>query len=194
MARLIAFTGPAGAGKSTAADALVEDGWVRVKFADPLKNMVRAFYRSCGIEDDAFIESRIEGAYKEEPDPFLKGRTPRHAMQTLGSEWGRDLIHPEIWIEAWRQRVLLMAHRDLDIVVDDCRFPNEADAVRNLGGRIVEITGRGKGLGKKHQSEAGIGEPDMRISNTGDLAQFQHDIVYVFSRSDFPEPEPDETA
>lgn len=194
MTRLIAFCGPAGAGKSTAADALVEDGWVRVKFADPLKNMVRAFYRSCGIEDNDFIESRIEGAYKEEPDPFLKGRTPRHAMQTLGSEWGRDLIHPELWIEAWRQRVLQMADRGLDVVVDDCRFPNEADAVRRLGGRIVEITGRGKGLGKKHQSELGIGEPDMRISNTGQIDQFQHDIVYVFSRCDFPEPEPDKTA
>jgi hypothetical protein len=39
MSRLIAFTGPAGSGKSTAASALVEEGWVRVKFADQLKNM-----------------------------------------------------------------------------------------------------------------------------------------------------------
>ena len=191
MTRLIAFTGQAGAGKSTAADALVEDGWVRVKFADPLKNMMRSFYRSCGVEDDEFIEARIEGAYKEEPDPFLKGRTPRHAMQTLGTEWGRDCMHVGLWVDAWSQRVLLMAERGLDVVVDDCRFPNEADAVRKLGGKIVEITGRGKGIGKAHQSEAGVGEPDIRISNTGPLEQFQHDIVYVFSRSDFPEPEPE---
>lgn len=194
MGRLIAFTGVAGSGKSTAADALVDDGWVRVKFADPLKNMMRAFYTSCGIEDRDFIESRIEGAYKEEPDPFLKGRTPRHAMQTLGTEWGRNLIHPEIWIEAWQQRVLLMADRGLDIVVDDCRFPNEAAAIRRNGGKIVEIIGRGKGLGKKHVSELGIGEPDMAITNVTSLEQFQQDIVYVFSRCDFPEPEADETA
>jgi hypothetical protein len=194
MVRLIAFTGPAGAGKSTAADALVEDGWVKVKFADPLKNMMRAYYRSCGIEDAEFIESRIEGNFKEEPDPFLKGRTPRHAMQTLGTEWGRECMHPEIWIEAWRQRVLLMADRGLDIVVDDCRFPNEADAVRKIGGKIVEIVGRGKGLGKQHQSEMGIGEPDMKITNSTSIEQFQHDIVYIFSRSDFPEPEPESRA
>ncbi len=189
MSRLIAFTGKAGAGKSSAADALVEEGWVRVKFADPLKNMMRAFYKSCGLEDSAYIESRIEGAMKEEPDPFLKGRTPRHAMQTLGSEWGRDCVHQNLWVEAWSQKVMNMFDRELDVVVDDCRFPNEAAAVRALGGRIVEITGRDKGLGKAHQSEQGIGEPDMRINNLAALEQFQHDIVYIFSRNDFPEPE-----
>lgn len=189
MSRLIAFCGPAGAGKSTAADALVEEGWVRVKFADPLKNMMRAFYKSCGLEDSAYIESRIEGAMKEEPDPFLKGRTPRHAMQTLGSEWGRDCVHQNLWVEAWSQKVMNMFDRELDVVVDDCRFPNEAAAVRALGGRIVEITGRDKGLGKAHQSEQGTGEPDMRINNLAALEQFQHDIVYIFSRNDFPEPE-----
>lgn len=189
MSRLIAFTGLAGAGKSTAADALVEEGWVRVKFADPLKNMMRAFYRSCGLEDSAYIEARIEGTMKEEPDPFLKGRTPRHAMQTLGTEWGRDCVHQNLWVEAWSQKVMNMFDRDLDVVVDDCRFPNEAAAVRSLGGRIVEVTGRGKGLGKKHQSEHGIGEPDMKITNAGAIEQFQHDIVHIFSRSDFLEPE-----
>ena len=194
MGRLIAFTGPAGAGKSTAADALVEEGWVRVKFADPLKNMMRAFYTSCGLEDSAYIEARIEGAFKEEPDPFLKGRTPRHAMQTLGTEWGRECVHQNLWVEAWSQKVMNMFDRDLDVVVDDCRFPNEAAAVRALGGRVVEVIGRDKGLGKKHESEAGVGEPDMSITNALSLEQFQHDIVYVFSRNDFPEAEPDEIA
>jgi hypothetical protein len=195
MSRLIAFTGPAGSGKSTAADALVEEGWVRVKFADPLKNMMRAFYKSCGLEDSDYIEARIEGAFKEEPDPFLKGRTPRHAMQTLGTEWGRNAIHPNIWVEAWGQRVVNMFDRGLDVVVDDCRFPNEAHAVRCLGGEIVEIVGRDKGLGKKHQSENGVGEPDVTITNRVSLEQFQQDVVYVFSRIGFPDPsELDESA
>ena len=189
MGRLIAFTGAAGAGKSTAADALVEEGWVRVKFADPLKNMMRAFYKSCGLEDSAYIEARIEGAMKEEPDPFLKGRTPRHAMQTLGTEWGRDCVHRNLWVEAWSQKVMNMFDRELDVVVDDCRFENEALAVRALGGHIVEITGRDKGLGKGHASEQFRPEPHMRINNLAALEQFQHDIVYIFSRNDFPEPE-----
>jgi hypothetical protein len=192
VSRLIAFTGPAGSGKSTAADALVEEGWVRVKFADPLKNMMRAFYRSCGLEDGTYIEARIEGLMKEEPDPFLKGRTPRHAMQTLGTEWGRNTIHESVWVEAWCQKVINMFDRGLDVVVDDCRFPNEANAVRSLGGRIVEIIGRDKGLGKRHQSEAGVGEADMQITNITSREQFQQDIVYVFSRMDFPDLEPGE--
>jgi hypothetical protein len=156
--------------------------------------MLRAYYLACGLEDMDYIEARIEGDYKEEPCPFLKGRTPRHAMQTLGSDWGREMIHPEIWIEAWQQRTLGLLNRGLDVVIDDCRFENEAEAVRKLGGKIVEVTGRSKGLSKKHKSEAGIGEPDMSITNVTSLEQFQQDIVYVFSRCDFPEPEPDKTA
>jgi hypothetical protein len=182
MSRLIAFTGPIGCGKSTAAEALIEEGWVRVKFADPLKNMLRSFYASCGIEDSAFVEARIEGGMKEEPDPFLAGRTPRHAMQTLGTEWGRNLIAPDLWTMAWQQRVLSMASRELDVVVDDCRFANEAAAVRSLGGMVVRIDGRSSGAKAKHASEKFDFEADLNIPNMGDRDQFMAYVIHVFDR------------
>ncbi len=185
MSRLIAFTGPAGSGKSTAASALVEEGWVRVKFADPLKSMLRAFYASCGLEHNPYIEARIEGDMKEEPDPFLRGRTPRHAMQTLGTEWGRCQIAQDLWVAAWEQKVLSLFNRELDVVVDDCRFANEAEAVRRLGGKIVMLEGRSAGIGTGHASEALPFEPDMRVQNTTSLEQFLHDVVYIFDRIDF---------
>lgn len=182
MSRLIAFTGPIGCGKSTAAEALIEEGWVRVKFADPLKNMLRSFYASCGIEDPTFVEARIEGGMKEEPDPFLAGRTPRYAMQTLGTEWGRNLIAPDLWTLAWEQRVLNMASRDLDVVVDDCRFPNEAESVRSLGGMVVRIDGRSSGAKAKHASEKFDFEADVTVTNVRDRDAFMRDIIYVFDR------------
>jgi len=185
MSRLIAFTGPAGSGKSTAASALVEAGWVRVKFADPLKNMLRAFYASCGLEHNPYIEARIEGDMKEEPDPFLRGRTPRHAMQTLGTEWGRCQIAQDLWVAAWEQKVMSLFARGLDVVVDDCRFANEAEAVRRLGGKIVMLEGRSAGIGTGHSSEAMPFEPDMRVQNTAPLDQFLNAVVYVFDRTDF---------
>lgn len=180
--RLIAFTGPAGSGKSTAADALVEVGWTRVKFADPLKDMVRAFYRACGIDHPPYIEARIEGDLKEEPDPFLRGQTPRWAMQTLGTEWGRNLIAEDIWTEAFIQRAGSLMSRDVDVVVDDCRFENEAEAIARLGGRVVRILGRDGGLGMSHASERDQVACDMKIANTQSLAGFQRDIVHIFHR------------
>ena len=182
MSRLVAFTGPIGCGKSTAAEALIEEGWVRIKFADPLKDMLRAFYRACGIEDAQFIEARIEGSLKEEPDPFLRGRTPRHAMQTLGTEWGRNLIAPDIWTSAWEQRVHAMASRGLDVVVDDCRFANEAASVRRLGGMVVRIDGRAAPTNKKHASEAFDFEADLNVPNTSDRDAFIAYIIHFFDR------------
>ena len=182
MSRLVAFTGPIGCGKTTAAEALIEEGWVRIKFADPLKNMLRAFYAACGIEDPSYIEARIEGGLKEEPDPFLQGRTPRHAMQTLGTDWGRQLIAPDLWTRAWEQRVLAMASRELDVVVDDCRFENEAAAVRRLGGMVVRIDGRSAGAESKHASEKFAFKADLNIPNTGDRDAFIAYIIHVFDR------------
>lgn len=129
MARphIVALTGIAGAGKTSAAHYLVaQHGFVVEKFAGPLKDMLRAI----GLTED-----EIEGDLKHEPCDLLMNRTPRHAMQTLGTEWGRDQIDPNFWVNLWAARC---AQRRL-VVVDDCRFPNEAQAVYELGGRIIKI-------------------------------------------------------
>jgi hypothetical protein len=184
VTRLIAFTGPAGSGKTTAAEALMEQGWARVKFADPLKNMLRTFYMSCGIDDYGYIEARIEGDMKEEPCPFLRGRTPRHAMQTLGTEWGRSCIAPDVWVSAWRTRVAGLLNRGVDVVTDDCRFENEAEAVRALDGKVVRILGREKGIPGNHASEKLV-EPDMRIANASSMEGFLRDVVHIFHHTHY---------
>ncbi|WP_201271833.1 AAA family ATPase [Sinorhizobium meliloti] len=152
--RLVALTGAAGSGKSTATRYLVEHhGYTLVKFAGPLKDMCRAL----GLDD-----RQIEGDLKEVPCDILAGRTPRHAMQTLGTQWGRDCIAEDFWIRLWKMRAV--QHKR--VVVDDCRFPNEADAVRKLGGMIIKLEGRG-GIAGSHASEAGCGQHDAVVTNDG---------------------------
>ena len=180
IGRLVAFTGPAGAGKSTAADVLCGEGWVRVKFADPLKNMMRAFYWSCGLRNEDYIEARIEGDMKEEPDPFLCGRTPRKAMQTLGTEWGRQCLAENLWVNAWKEQAGQFLEMGMDVVTDDCRFENEAEMVRKLGGKVVQIIGRDKGLAPAHASEQFALTADMKIANASSLSGFTRDIVHIF--------------
>ena len=181
--RLIAFTGRAGSGKSTAADALRLHRWQCVKFATPLKSMLTEMYAYLDLSPEQ-IKERVEGSLKEVPDPCLGGQTPRHAMQTLGTEWGRDLIAKDIWIEAWRQRVFGFLSRGIDVVCDDCRFEDEAQAVRDLGGHVVEIRGR-KAKGKsKHSSENFGFAADMTIDNGADQSRFEQSILYIFHRTD----------
>lgn len=156
---IIGLTGLARSGKSTAANYLViEKKFVRVPFAAPIKRMLR----SLGLSDD-----EINGSLKEEPCDLLCGRSPRFAMQRLGTEWGRGLIHPDLWIELWRrdaERLILSGH---SVVADDCRFPNEANALKNLGGKIINIRNDSNSVSnvEAHSSENQSIEPDVRILN-----------------------------
>lgn len=159
--RLVALTGAAGSGKSTATRFLVErHGYTLVKFAGPLKAMCRAVGLS---------EEQIEGDLKEEPCEMLCGKTPRYLMQAMGTELGRNLIGENLWVNLWRSRALdIMAHSFGRVVVDDCRFPNEAEAVRQLGGMIIKLEGRG-GIAGQHASEAGCGQHDAVVTNDGGM-------------------------
>lgn len=162
--KLVALTGLAGCGKSTAADYLIRaHGFVRVKFSGPLKDMLRAI----GLTD-----RHIEGDLKEEPCALLCGQTPRYAMQTLGTEWGRDTIDPALWQHLWHERAADVLDQGGRVVVDDCRFPNEAGAVRALGGTVVLLEGRATGIAtSSHSSEAGAGEPDYTMSNASTVEE-----------------------
>lgn len=84
-----------------------------------------------------------------------EARTARHILQTLGTEFGRDL-DPDIWV---RQALLSAEHvlggrcydRTLGrgdgqaqnppeaVVVTDVRFRNEALAIKKLGGTVIRV-------------------------------------------------------
>lgn len=162
---IIGFCGPMGAGKTTAADYLLGQGFFRVKMAAPLKNMLKAI----GLTDQ-----HIEGNLKEEPCDLLCGKTPRFAMQTLGTEWGRDMIGESIWTNLWAIQTKRLIDAGVNVVVDDVRFPNELLALKSIGGVLVEIQRPGHERSTSHQSEEMQVTPDVVIKNDGDL-----DKLYV---------------
>jgi hypothetical protein len=181
MSNLVAFTGYAGAGKSTAAQTMVDAGWKRVKFADPLKAMMRAFYRDAGLSD-AMIERKIEGDLKEIPCHLLCGKTPRHAMRTLGTEWGRNAIHENLWVSLAEHKIKAAWADEIKVVIDDCRFENEAEMIRETGGTIVEVTGRVE-RSSDHPSEH-LPEPSFHLYNHGDIASLRLNVAYIFMWED----------
>lgn len=167
---VIAFSGLAGSGKSTAAEHLINrHGFTRVRFAGPLKAMMAAL----GLTPD-----EIEGHLKEQPCALLGGKTPRYAMQTIGTEWGRDIINRDLWIRAWRAAVDKLPP-GAPVVVDDCRFPNEADAVRAVGGVLVRIERAGAGAGGAagHSSEGqDLGVPVATIQNHHSVSALHQEL------------------
>lgn len=174
---IIAFAGFKGSGKSEAVSTLVHEfGFIDVKMAAPLKKMLRAMYRYCGL-DDSEIERRLEGDLKEVPDNWLVGQTPRHAMQQLGTEW-RNSIHPHLWIPMWEQRVKQLGTR---VTCSDIRFRHEIDALHRVGGKLVWIHRPGT-KSDGHESEQDISHlADLIIENTGTIDELRTKIMLLVS-------------
>lgn len=182
MATVYAFAGKRGSGKSTASQVLVDMGFVDIKFADPLKNMLRAMYETCGV-DSATVERKIEGDLKEVPCEWLGGNTPRYAMQTLGTEW-RNMLAKDLWSEMLVKRVESGAYGD-KIVCSDFRFPgHEEAALEKLGAYTYRITRPGgpDDEASRHASETGVDSLKVRatLHNTGtveDLREYVEGLV-----------------
>ena len=173
---LVAFTGLAGAGKSTASDVLVDNGWVRVKMAGPLKDMAKSFMVSCGV-DAGDISDYLEGQNKETCSVLFNGVSPRHIMQTLGSEWGRSCIDNNLWVDIARRNCIKLMSEGYDVVIDDVRFENECAMVRKIGGDVGGIVSRG-GINGGHVSENYV-EPDYIIKDDHTELTFKRRIEYV---------------
>ena len=156
MKNLIAIYSPVmGCGKSTAAQFLsFAYDFVPVGFAQPIKAMTRALLQSAGVEQEE-VNAYLAGHLKEKPVPFAPV-TCRMIMQTLGTEWGRQTIHEEIWVETLIERVdALLAGGD-SVVIDDMRFPNEYEALAEYGATFVRID-RPSALNREpHESEGGL--------------------------------------
>lgn len=61
--------------------------------------------------------------------------SPRIMLQLLGTEAGRNIIHPNIWVNS-----LFSSYSETsNWVITDCRFPNEADAIKNKGGKLIRL-------------------------------------------------------
>lgn len=164
---IIAFTGLAQSGKTTAANAFISRGYDRMSFAEPIKEMVQCL-TPC-VDKDA-------------RPPSLCGKSLREVYQTLGTDWGRKMVGEDIWINAGRARLeVLLGDVESDvirgIVIDDIRFDNEADLVRKMGGLVIEIT-RSSVPQMEHVSEAGISRDliDYTFANEGDITTLQDQV------------------
>lgn len=173
---IIGIAGPKRSGKDTLAAALADaTGLPRDSFAAPIREFVA---RSLGMTL-AELEER-----KEQPIDWLDGVTPRHMMQTVGTEWGRRTVHPDIWLRS------LFARLGGRGIVSDVRFPNEAEAILAHGGVVLRLSRPGTGEGDGHASEVPL-HPMLvthEICNDGtqqDLVQRALACIYAGPKGSF---------
>lgn len=138
---IIGICGFIGSGKDTVADYLQNfHEFRRESFASTLKDAVAAVFGW----DRIMLEGRTKEAreWREQVDPWWAERldmptlTPRWVLQYWGTEVCRKGFHDDIWIASLENK--LRNSKD-SVVISDCRFPNEIQAIKNQGGKIVWV-------------------------------------------------------
>lgn len=174
--KVIGLCGLAGSGKTQTALILAERGYRRLRFADTLKRMLRVLLYAAG-EDPQSAARYIDGDHKEQPHHAFGGHSSRYAMQTLGTEWGRKLIGADLWVDVTRAQIVRALGEGYRVVLDDLRFPNEAELIRSFeDGCVWQIKGRAAALaadGAIHISEALSVQPDQVLDNSKDLEHLE---------------------
>lgn len=159
-------------GKTTVATYLARHNYRRISFAEPLKEMAAALLQNLGYSPAAALY-RVHHE-KNARIPEI-GVTVRHLLQTLGTEWGRECLHPEVWLISWKHRAEKVLAAGHNVVVDDVRFLNEAELLRTLGGDLWRITRPGIAPVTTHSSEGGLDHYtfDFTIHNNVSLRTLQ---------------------
>lgn len=207
---IIGIAGKAATGKTTAAKQmlpLLDRETFIIPMAMVLRDEVDAFLRQVGAaesvplvygcQDDKVRVFYVDAAralnscdkwahfidaHSEIQDrPGLTAITVRRILQWWGTEYRRAQDH-DYWTKAWGRKV---EQYDLDkchILVDDVRFMNELNVIRQHGGILVKIERPGFDGANNHASETSLDDFsawDRVIQNDGTLEEFKNKLVLL---------------
>lgn len=184
---VVGVCGKARVGKDTFATYLADELNRRRKtravvrsFASPIKTMLAGMLLPLAGNDLSLMNRMLNGDYKEKKIDSI-GKSPRELLQTLGTEWGRDMVHKDIWMTVMLGTIMSFSSTDaakiqdnLFVIIPDVRFDNEAEMVDEL----IQIRRIGTKKVACHTSEGGI-RPDL-IQATIDN---DHDLGYLSDKA-----------
>lgn len=197
--RIFLITGYARAGKNTVAKCVVERvrtpmiGFPRffycheLSFAQPIYAMIRTLFVQAGL--NRLSDFEYYQTNKEKPIQLFGGKSLRYLLQTLGTEWGRTLINPTIWIDVLHSHINELPD-NATVVITDCRFKDEHQLTLdyfNDGEVALIYVERPNSLPQiQHASEQDIqilkSRADVIINNTGTIEELQEKIDRVLDK------------
>lgn len=139
---IVGIAGFIGSGKDTIADYLITfKGFRRMSYAGPLKDAISAIF---GWDRDLLEgNTKYSREWRDKIDPWwaerldIKHLTPRWVLQQWGTEVGRRAFHDDIWIASVENKLRTLQD---NIVISDCRFPNELNSIKRAGGITIRVS------------------------------------------------------
>lgn len=130
----------------------------------------------CSTEQEVYEYVKEKGWYwLENLKPTCETLTPRKILQMLGTEGGRDVIHPNIWVNATLGD---LTEKD-QVIITDARFPNEVEGIKRKKGIVVKIIRPSVVSTSKHPSETALNDYtnwDYVIVNDGSLEKLEDKV------------------
>lgn len=172
---LIGLAGNIGSGKTAAASMV--PGACALQWAD-------ALYRGLSAMLDVGEEVLRDRTNKERPVTVAGIEVvPRHLARTLGTEWGRDMIHPDLWVALTAERIACIAKNGRTVfAICGTRFWNEIGMIRAHGGEVWWIDRPETETGS-HLSDRTITRDncDRVIVNDGTVDQLRMRVESAFA-------------
>lgn len=184
---IIGLNGLAGSGKDTIADFLVENyNFKKVSFATILKHIIAIIFSWNREKLDGLTEQ--DRLWRETTDEWwssalnIPNFTPRYAMQNIGTNLFRHHFNENIWILSMQRKIeIFLQNNSSNIVITDCRFENEIEFVKKMGG-IVVLVKRDESRKAKmnHESERETDTHDATIYNNCSKDELYEEIKKLF--------------
>ena len=173
---LIGITGSAGSGKDSLADKIINkySGAIKIAFADPLKLACKELFQlSC---DQLYVRQE-----KEKIDPRWN-KSPRELFQIIGSDLLRDRFDEDIFIKSTREKIKKLSQEHKIIIVTDCRFENETQLIRDMGGIVIHLKRPNIKRINDHISEnpVKIMTGDIELVNNSTIDKLLEEIKIIF--------------
>jgi len=166
---LIGLVGKKGSGKDTFANVLKQkSGFITYAYATPLKEACQKLFL---LSDEQLHDQTLKETVDKRWD-----LSPRQIFQIIGTDFIRTHIDSDFWIKHFT--LWYKGKSTQNIIVTDCRFQNEIDTIKELGGMIFKIE-RNTSVEDNHISENGIDNLtniDIVIKNDSSLEDY-HKII-----------------
>lgn len=204
--KILGICGKKGVGKDTAAEILLDKGWARLSFADPLKDLCAATF---GIKPAKFYHPEFKDLKfpkplvlgKEHADNFIAAldqplyghaqshliydafegmeiHSARQLLQFIGTDVVRNCVKTTYWVDMAEKKLREWISRGTNVVFTDVRMPNERDLIKDYGGTVIRVN-RSVDNDDAHTSELQSFKVDCTISNNGSIKDLHHLIMEI---------------
>jgi hypothetical protein len=175
---IIGLSGYARSGKDTVAELLcLNYGYKRISFADPMRQAILTLNPK--IDSITHVSHLVEDYgwdfAKQNPEV-------RRLLQVFGTEIGRKMFGENVWVDMAFKQI----EPDAKVVIADVRFPNEGDAIKSRGGKVIRVNRHNHSAVNSHKSEIAMDNYmfDHVIYNDGTLDDLAEN-VFMWMRSAF---------